>query len=194
MDRADRSSRSMRLKAQADRLAVDPILDCERAASRRNPRDCDPTRWGRTAWRSLSLCRRSCAEHRRPAARFSTLTPKSADCGPKPNRQEARLPLEGTAGFFRLVIDAQAGFEMKHDPTIRTPSKRAAACGSINSPQRTHGVLLKPSYFTVIGHCLQESVFDDGRPCYVDYARDLADCFRAISWRIEHPWKPCARP
>ena len=51
MDRADRSSRSMRLKAQADRLAVDLILDCERAASRRNPRDCDPTRWGRTAWR-----------------------------------------------------------------------------------------------------------------------------------------------
>src|SRR5271165_109424 len=51
MDRADRSCRSMRLKAQADRLAVDLILDCERAASRRNPRDCDPTRWGRTAWR-----------------------------------------------------------------------------------------------------------------------------------------------
>ncbi len=51
MDRADRSSRPMRLKAQADRLAVDLILDCERAASRRNPRDCDPTRWSRTAWR-----------------------------------------------------------------------------------------------------------------------------------------------
>ena len=51
MDRADRSSRSRRLKALADRLAVDLILDCERAASRRNPRDCDPTRWSRTAWR-----------------------------------------------------------------------------------------------------------------------------------------------
>ncbi len=38
MDRANRSSRSMRLKAQADRLAVDLILDCERAASRRDPR------------------------------------------------------------------------------------------------------------------------------------------------------------
>ena len=48
---ADRSSRSMLLKAQADRFAVDLILDCERAASRRNPRDCDPTRWSRTAWR-----------------------------------------------------------------------------------------------------------------------------------------------
>ena len=51
MDRANRSSRSMRLKAQADRLAVDLILDCERAASRRNPRLSDPTRWSRTAWR-----------------------------------------------------------------------------------------------------------------------------------------------
>ena len=50
MDRANRSSRSMRLKAQADRLAVDLILDCERAASRRDPRLSDPTRWSRTAW------------------------------------------------------------------------------------------------------------------------------------------------
>ena len=51
MGHADRSSRSMLLKAQADRFAVDLILDCERAASRRNPRDCDPTRWSKTAWR-----------------------------------------------------------------------------------------------------------------------------------------------
>ncbi len=51
MGHADRSSRSMLLKAQADRLAVDLILDCERAASRRNPRHCDPTRWNKTAWR-----------------------------------------------------------------------------------------------------------------------------------------------
>ncbi len=51
MGHADRSSRSLILKAEADRFAVDLILDCERAASRRNPRDCDPTRWGRTAWR-----------------------------------------------------------------------------------------------------------------------------------------------
>ena len=51
MDRANRSSQSMRLKAQADRLAVDLILDCERAASRCDPRLCDPTRWSRTAWR-----------------------------------------------------------------------------------------------------------------------------------------------
>jgi len=39
------------LRAEADRFAVDLILDCERAASRRNPRDCDPTRWNKAAWR-----------------------------------------------------------------------------------------------------------------------------------------------
>ena len=38
-------------KAQADRLALDLILHCERAASRGNRRDCDPARWSRTAWR-----------------------------------------------------------------------------------------------------------------------------------------------
>jgi hypothetical protein len=51
MGHADQSPRSVVLKAQTDRLAVDLILDCERAASRRNPRDGDPTRWCRTAWR-----------------------------------------------------------------------------------------------------------------------------------------------
>ena len=51
MGHPDRSSRSVILKAQADRFAVDLILDCERAASRRNPRDGDPTRWNKTAWR-----------------------------------------------------------------------------------------------------------------------------------------------
>jgi hypothetical protein len=51
MGHADRSSRARLLKTQADRFAVDLILDCERAASRRNPRDCDPTRWSRPTWR-----------------------------------------------------------------------------------------------------------------------------------------------
>jgi hypothetical protein len=41
----------MILRAKADRFAVDLILDCERAASRRNPRDCDPTQWSRSTWR-----------------------------------------------------------------------------------------------------------------------------------------------
>ena len=36
-------------QAQAARLATDLILECERAASRRNPRDCDPARWSKTA-------------------------------------------------------------------------------------------------------------------------------------------------
>ncbi len=51
MGHADQSSRARLLKAQVDRFAVDLILDCERAASRRNPRDCDPTRWSRPTWR-----------------------------------------------------------------------------------------------------------------------------------------------
>ncbi len=51
MGHADRSTRSVILEAEVDRLAVDLIIDCERAASRRNPRDCDPTRWSKTAWR-----------------------------------------------------------------------------------------------------------------------------------------------
>ena len=51
MGHADRSSQSVILRAEADRFAVDLILDCERAASRRNPRDCDPTRWNKAAWR-----------------------------------------------------------------------------------------------------------------------------------------------
>ncbi len=51
MGHADRSCGSMLRKAEADRFAVELILDCEHAASRRNPRDRDPTRWSRTAWR-----------------------------------------------------------------------------------------------------------------------------------------------
>jgi hypothetical protein len=51
MGHASRSSQSVILRAEADRFAVDLILDCERAASRRNPRDCDPTRWNKAAWR-----------------------------------------------------------------------------------------------------------------------------------------------
>lgn len=51
MGHAERPSRSLRMKAWGDRLAVDLILDCERAASRRNPRACDPTRWSKSAWR-----------------------------------------------------------------------------------------------------------------------------------------------
>ena len=39
-------------RAAADELCgVDLVLECERAASRRNPRDRDPKRWSKTAWR-----------------------------------------------------------------------------------------------------------------------------------------------
>ena len=51
MDHADQTSRSMILRTKADRFAADLILDCERAASRRNPGDCDPAQWSRSAWR-----------------------------------------------------------------------------------------------------------------------------------------------
>src|SRR5271154_5939062 len=101
---------------------------------------------------------------------------------------------ERLGGLFRLAIDAKAGFEMKHDPTIRAPTKSTASCRSISSPQRTDGVLLKPSYFAAIGHCLQEAVFDDGRRRYVDYARNSGHCFCAIPWRIQNPGEPCACP
>ena len=36
---------------KAHRQHVDLILECERAASRRNPRDRDPKRWSKSAWR-----------------------------------------------------------------------------------------------------------------------------------------------
>ena len=51
MARADQRSPPARLKATADLYGVDLILDCERAASRRNPRDRDPKRWSKSAWR-----------------------------------------------------------------------------------------------------------------------------------------------
>ena len=79
MGHADRSSRSMLLKAQADRLAVDLILDCERAASRRNPRDCDPTRWSRTAWRRYLYAAAHAPSLVDLGARFRALTPIHAD-------------------------------------------------------------------------------------------------------------------
>jgi hypothetical protein len=37
--------------AAADLCGVDLVLECERAAGRRNPRDRDPERWSKSAWR-----------------------------------------------------------------------------------------------------------------------------------------------
>ncbi len=51
MDQADRASGRSRRLDRADWTALDLILACERAASRRNPRDRDPARWNKSAWR-----------------------------------------------------------------------------------------------------------------------------------------------
>ena len=83
---------------------------------------------------------------------------------------------------------------MKHDPTIRTPPKSTTSCRSVRSPQRTDRVLLKPSDFAAIAHRLQESVFDDGRPRDVDYARNSGHSFCVVPWRIQNPGEPYACP
>jgi hypothetical protein len=51
MGRADRPSPDAHRQTTAALRAVDLILECERAASRRNPRDQDPHRWSKSAWR-----------------------------------------------------------------------------------------------------------------------------------------------
>jgi hypothetical protein len=55
MARADDQARLARHDAADELCGVDLILECERAASRRNPRDRDPKRWTKTAWRRY-LC------------------------------------------------------------------------------------------------------------------------------------------
>jgi hypothetical protein len=51
MGRADDDPPRTRVYAAASLCGVDLILECERAASRRNPRERDPKRWSKTAWR-----------------------------------------------------------------------------------------------------------------------------------------------
>jgi hypothetical protein len=51
MARANDGSPGARLDTAADLCGVDLILECERAASRLNPRDRDPKRWNKSAWR-----------------------------------------------------------------------------------------------------------------------------------------------
>ena len=51
MARADDHSPLAHRDATADLSGVDLTLGCERAASRRNPRDRDPKRWSKSAWR-----------------------------------------------------------------------------------------------------------------------------------------------
>ena len=52
MDRVDDRSPRARLDAAVDLCGVDLILECERAASRRNPRRQDPHQSSKNAWRS----------------------------------------------------------------------------------------------------------------------------------------------
>jgi hypothetical protein len=51
MARVDEQSRRARRDAASELCGVDLILECERAASGRNPRDRDPKRRNKTAWR-----------------------------------------------------------------------------------------------------------------------------------------------
>ena len=51
MARADDHSPLARRAAADELCGVDLVLECERAASRRNPHDRDPKRWSKTASR-----------------------------------------------------------------------------------------------------------------------------------------------
>ena len=51
MARADDQARRAIRDAAGELCGADLILECERAASRRNPRDRGPKRWTKTAWR-----------------------------------------------------------------------------------------------------------------------------------------------
>ena len=91
---------------------------------------------------------------------------------------------------FRLEFDANAGIEMKYDPTIRTSREHAASGRSIRSSQWANGYPLKPSYFAIIGHRLHESIFDGDRPRNVDYAGDFTDCCCPVLRRIQNQGNP----
>ena len=58
-------------KLAAARLATDLILDCERAASRRNGKRADPARWTETDWSWLSPRRGSIARDLKASAALS---------------------------------------------------------------------------------------------------------------------------
>jgi hypothetical protein len=51
MGLVDDDSPRTRLDAAADLCGIDLIPECERPASRRNPRHRDPKRWSKSAWR-----------------------------------------------------------------------------------------------------------------------------------------------
>ena len=73
MARADDHSPRAHRDAAADLSGVDLILECERAASRRNPRQLDPKRWSKTL--GAATFTRQPAEPRRLAADLRTIEP-----------------------------------------------------------------------------------------------------------------------
>ena len=89
MGRADDNSPRTHLDAAADLCGVDLILECERAASRRNPRHRDPKRWSKTRLAPLPLhgCPRT--KPRRLEADLRTIAPNQKPAGQL-----------WTAGFF----------------------------------------------------------------------------------------------
>ena len=74
-------------KLAADRLAIDLILDCERAASGRNGKRVDPASWTETDWRHyLRAAARSPAISRlgRSITRSATSRPRFANVDAQP--------------------------------------------------------------------------------------------------------------
>ena len=88
MARADDHSPLAHRDAAADLSGVDLILECERAASRRNPRERDPKRWSKTA--GAATFTQQPAAPRRLAEDLRTIEP-DLKCPPAKNGRRAFL-------------------------------------------------------------------------------------------------------
>ena len=80
MARADDQARPARHDAADELCGVDLILECERAASRRNPRDRDPKRWTNTRC-TLPLHCGTRTKPRRLGADLRTIDPNQKPAG-----------------------------------------------------------------------------------------------------------------
>jgi len=112
MARSDDHSPRAHRDAAADLSGVDLILECERAASRRNRRKLDPKRWSKTAWRRYLYT----------AARRASQTCR----GSSDDRTRSQMPAgqEWTAGIF--IADATTALgtcplECRDHPEKTTP-------------------------------------------------------------------------
>jgi hypothetical protein len=115
MGRVDDDSPRARLNATADLCGGDLILECERAASRRNPRDRDPKRWSKTGLAPLPLHGSPRTEPRRLGADLRTIAPQS----PK-----ARRPIMDGGHFHCGSDDRSIGscpLECRDHPEKTTP-------------------------------------------------------------------------